>query len=82
AEELRGQSLARQLESERAAAEEAARRAVIRRRQVSAATAVIDALPAVLSSVDGSVAQARLALAAAEAERAGQNEELAGLRRE
>ncbi len=82
AEQARGEALARRLESERAAAEEAARRAVIRRRQVASATAVAEALPAVLDSVDRSVAQARLELAAAESKRAGQNEELTGLRRE
>ncbi len=82
AEQARGEALARQLDSERAAAEEAARRAVIRRRQVDAATRVLEALPAVLDSADRSVAQARVELAAAEAQRASQNEELAGLRRD
>jgi chromosome segregation protein len=82
AEQARGEALARRLEAERAAAEEAARRAVIRRRQVDAATGVVEALPAVLDSVDRSVAQARVELAAAEAQRASQNEELTGLRRE
>jgi chromosome segregation protein len=82
AEQARGEALARQLESERAAAEEAARRAVIRRRQVDAATLVIEALPAVLDSADRSVAQARVELAAAEARRSSQNEELAVLRRD
>jgi chromosome segregation protein len=82
AEQARGEALARRLEAERAAAEEAARRAVIRRRQVDAATSVVEALPAVLDSVDRSVAQARVELGAAEAQRASQNEELTGLRRE
>jgi len=82
AEEARGDALAAQLEAERAAAEAAARRAVIRRRQVDAANAVIEALPAVLDSVDRSVARARVELSEAEAQRASQNEELAGLRRE
>ncbi|MGN7800894.1 chromosome segregation protein SMC [Leifsonia sp. 22587] len=82
AEQARGEALARRLEAERAAAEEAARRAVIRRRQLDAAESVISALPAVLASVDRSVAQARLELAQAEAERASQNEELATLRRD
>ena len=40
------------------------------------------ALPAVLDSVDRSVSEARVQLAAAEAERAAQNEELSALRRE
>ncbi|RDV46690.1 chromosome segregation protein SMC [Leifsonia sp. ku-ls] len=82
AEQARGEALVRRMEAERAAAEEAARRAVIRRRQLDAAESVIAALPAVLASVDRSVAQARLELASAEAERASQNEELATLRRE
>ncbi|MFC6355228.1 chromosome segregation protein SMC [Luethyella okanaganae] len=82
AEEARGQAMARQLEADRAAAEETARRAVIRRRQVEAATSVIEALPPVLASVDASAAQARLELAAAEAQRSSQNEELAALRRD
>jgi chromosome segregation protein len=81
AQELRAAQLAEQLEAERTAAEEAARRAVIRRRQVQAAQTVIDALPAVLDSVDRSVSAARLELATAEAERSAQNEELAQLRR-
>jgi chromosome segregation protein len=82
AEQARGEALARQLDAERAAAEEAARRAVIRRRQTDAATRVLEALPAVLDSVDRSVTQARVELATAEAQRASQNEELTGLRRE
>jgi chromosome segregation protein len=48
---------------------------------VQAAQTVIDALPAVLDSVDRSVSAARLELATAEAERSAQNEELAQLRR-
>ncbi|GAA2061958.1 chromosome segregation protein SMC [Leifsonia soli] len=82
AEEARGVALARRLEAERAAAEEAARRAVIRRRQLDAAESVIAALPAVLASIDRSVAQARLELATAEAERASRNDELSTLRRD
>ena len=74
-------SLTRQLEADRAEADAAARRAVLRRRQVAAASAVADALPAVLASVERSVAEARQQLAAAEAERASQNTELSGLRR-
>lgn len=73
-------ALQRQLEAERAAAEEAARLAVQRQHQVAAATTVLEALPSVLDSVDRSVSQARLELASAEADRAKQNEELAGLR--
>jgi chromosome segregation protein len=81
AEDSRAESLARQLVAERAAAEEQARRTVLRQRQVQSATAVVDALPAVLDAVDRSVAEARLALAAREAERSHQNEELSELRR-
>ncbi|WP_348787480.1 chromosome segregation protein SMC [Leifsonia sp. NPDC080035] len=82
AEQARGEALARQLDAERAAAEEAARRAVIRRRQLDAAQGVVDALPAVLASADRSLAQARVELATAEAQRASQNEELQAVRRE
>ncbi|NNC10981.1 chromosome segregation protein SMC [Planctomonas sp. JC2975] len=82
AEEARTASLVRRLGSERAAAAEAARREVIRRHQVAAAERVISALPKVLDSVDRSVSQARTELAAAEAARAGQNEELVALRRD
>lgn len=73
--------LQRRLDAERAAAEEAARLAVVRRHQIEAAQGVIEALPAVLDTADRSVAEARVALAAAEADRAKQNEELAELRR-
>ncbi|MCU1549947.1 MAG: smc [Glaciihabitans sp.] len=80
AEDARAESLARQLVAERAAAEEQARRTVIRQRQVVSATAVVEALPAVLDSIDRSVSEARLALAAREAERSHQNQELTDLR--
>jgi chromosome segregation protein len=82
AEEARGAQLARQLDEDRAAAQEAARRAVIRRHQLESAQRVIDALPAVLDSVDRSVSEARVELAARESERSKQNEELAALRRD
>ncbi len=75
-------SLERQRESERDAAAEAARRAVIRRGQRAAASAVADELPRVLDSIDRSVTEARIALAAAEAERSAHNEELIALRRQ
>jgi chromosome segregation protein len=74
-------SLTRQMEADRAEADAAARRAVLRRRQITAASAVADALPAVLASVDAAAAEARQHLAAAEAERTSQNVELSGLRR-
>ena len=80
AEEARASGLAKQREAERAAAEEQARVTVLRQRQMVTATTVIDALPPVLNAVDRSVAEARVKLAAAEAERAAQNEELAALR--
>ncbi|GAB3389526.1 chromosome segregation protein SMC [Humibacter soli] len=82
AEDARGASLAQRLEAERAAAAEAARREVIRRHQVDAAERVTAMLPSALDSVDRSVSQARTELAAAEAARAGQNEELVALRRD
>ncbi len=81
AQQAQAETLQRQLEAERTAAEESARLAVLRQHQVAAASGVIDALPAVLDSVDRSVSEARVALAAAEAGRAKQNEELAELRR-
>jgi len=81
AQHAQADSLQKQLEAERAAAEESARLAVLRQRQVQAASGVTDALPAVLDVADRSVSQARVALAAAEAERSKQNEELQELRR-
>ena len=81
AEQLNAVQLQRRLEAEREAADESARRAVIRRRQVASARTVLVALPAVLDAVDRSVSQARVQLAARESERAAQNEELAELRR-
>lgn len=80
AEELAVASLERQRQADQAAAEEAARRAVIRARQAAAATAVTEALPPVLDSADRSVAEARVALAAAEAARSSRNAELVRLR--
>jgi chromosome segregation protein len=74
-------ALQAQLEAERAAAEEAARVAVQRQHQVEAAQRVIAALPAALDVADRSVSEARVALAAAEAARSRQNEELSELRR-
>jgi chromosome segregation protein len=82
AQELRAAQLTKQLDAERVAAQEAARRAVIRRRQVVSAQSVVAALPTVLDAVDRSVSQARVALTQAEAERTQHNEELAQLRRQ
>ncbi|MFD5225321.1 chromosome segregation protein SMC [Microbacterium sp. NPDC058342] len=75
-------ALERQREHEREAAAEAARRAVIRRGQREAASAVADEVPRVLDSIDRSVTEARMALAEAEAERSAHNEELSALRRQ
>ena len=80
--EARIVGLERQRERERTAAEEAARRAVIRRRQRDIAAAVSGQLPALLDSVDRSVAQARVELATAEAARTAVTSELADARRE
>ncbi|WP_104197673.1 chromosome segregation protein SMC [Cryobacterium sp. M15] len=75
-------TLTHRLEADRTAAAVAARRAVVRRRQVDAASRVATALPAVLAAADRSVAEARLQLASAETERASQNTELQQLRRD
>ncbi|WP_105566491.1 AAA family ATPase [Microbacterium halophytorum] len=78
--EGRARGLEKQREREKAAAEHAARRAVIRRRQREVAEGVADELPRAMESVDRSVAEARVALAEAEKRRTEQNEELRGLR--
>jgi chromosome segregation protein len=80
AAEARAVSLERQREREREAAEVAARRAVVRRRQREIAEGVAAELPHLLDSVDRSVAQARLALAEAESARATVTAELRELR--
>ncbi|QYH35740.1 chromosome segregation protein SMC [Salinibacterium sp. M195] len=82
AERARAEQLAEQLVSEREAAQEQARLAVIRQRQIASATRVVEMLPAVLDSVDRSLSEARVDLAAKESERSAQNQELSGLRRE
>ncbi|WP_298872281.1 chromosome segregation protein SMC [uncultured Microbacterium sp.] len=74
--EARIVQLEQQRERERAAAAEAARRAVIRRAQREIAAEVAGALPALLDSVDRSVSQARVELAAAETARAAITDEL------
>ncbi|MFF2369612.1 chromosome segregation protein SMC [Agromyces sp. NPDC058110] len=81
-EEARIRAMQAQYEAERHAAAEAARRAVVRRSQLEAATRVAAWLPAALASVDASVAEAGLALGRAEAERSARNEELQALRRD
>ncbi|RKR73661.1 chromosome segregation protein SMC [Frondihabitans australicus] len=82
AEVSRAKDLQRQLDEQRAAAEEHARQTVIRQRQMAATTRVLDALPSVLDAVDRSVSEARGVLAARESERSTQNAELATLRAE
>ncbi|RWR18442.1 chromosome segregation protein SMC [Microbacterium enclense] len=67
--EARIVQLEQQRERERSAAAAAARRAVIRRAQREIAAEVAGALPALLDSVDRSVSQARVELAAAESAR-------------
>ena len=67
--------------AEKAAADESARRAVLRQRQVQRASAVAAVLPAVQEAIDRSVAEARVALAQRESERAAQIDELLELRR-
>ena len=79
-EELRVEGLRQQLDADRAAAEEAARRIVIRRRQMEKAQAVADDIPPVMASIDTSVAEARVVLAQREADRAAANAELNQLR--
>lgn len=80
AAQARVAGLERQREQERDAAAEAARRAVIRRAQREAASAVAAELPRILDSLDRSVTEARVALSEAEAARSAQNEELTALR--
>jgi len=82
AEEQRIAGMERTFQTEQQAALDAARRAVVRRAQLEAASAVARALPEVLASVDRSVAEARVALGRAEAERASRNEELVRHRRD
>jgi len=78
--EARVVGLERQREREREAAAEAARRAVVRRAQREIAAGVAGQLPAVIDSVDRSLAQARAELAAAESERTAVTAELGQLR--
>jgi chromosome segregation protein len=82
AERRRADQLDRQLEAERAAAEEAARLAVIRRGQIASAEGVLADLPVVLAAVDRSLAEARVALATEESERSKRNSELQVIRNE
>nr|WP_221189458.1 chromosome segregation protein SMC [Microbacterium proteolyticum] len=74
--EARIVQLEQQRERERAAAAEASRRAVVRRAQREVAAEVAGHLPVLLDSVDRSVSQARVELAAAESARTAITEEL------
>ena len=76
------ETLAEQLEMERRAADEAARRAVLRARQVTQAERVSEVLPAILDACDRSLSEARTVQHAAEAERARHSQELTLLRAE
>ncbi|MBN9172912.1 MAG: AAA family ATPase, partial [Microbacterium sp.] len=82
AEEGRVTGLERQREREKAAAAESARRVVLRRAQRDIAAGVVERIPPLLDSVDRSVSEARLALAAAESARTALTAELAELRAE
>ncbi|MBL5975541.1 MAG: chromosome segregation protein SMC [Candidatus Leucobacter sulfamidivorax] len=82
AAEARHRMLESQFEAERVAAEEAARRAVLRARQVARAERVAELLPGIQAACDRSLAEARLAQQAAEQERARHSQELTLLRSE
>lgn len=82
AAEARHRLLADQFDAERQAAEESARRAVLRSRQVARAERVAALLPEILAACDRSLAEARVAQQAAEQERARHSQELTLLRSE
>ena len=82
AAEERGRAMAEQFDAERKAAEEAARRTVLRNRQVARAERVAGALPAILEAADRSLSEARTVQQAAEQERARNSQELTLLRSE
>jgi len=81
-EVARAEGLERRRRQQAAAAEEQARRTVLRQRQMATTSAVLDALPLVVYAVARSLGEARTDLAAREAARAEQNEELVVLRRD
>ncbi|QCR18965.1 chromosome segregation protein SMC [Agrococcus sp. SGAir0287] len=81
-ERERAASLEREMAAQRQAAEDAARRAVVRERQRAAAERVAGALPPVLEAVDRSLSEARLLLAEREAARRENSEALGTLRRQ
>ncbi|QIM18590.1 chromosome segregation protein SMC [Leucobacter coleopterorum] len=82
AAQARCETLAEQYEADQQAAEEAARRAVLRARQVAQAERVADLLPAILDACDRSLTEARLQQQRAEQERARHSQELTLLRSE
>ena len=82
AAEERSRAVSEQFEAERRAADEAARRAVLRARQVERAERVAAALPAILDACDASLSEARTAQQLAEQERARNSQELTLLRSE
>ncbi|MBD8584841.1 AAA family ATPase [Frigoribacterium sp. CFBP 8766] len=82
AEAARAVDLQRQLDEQRAAADEHARRTVVRQLEMRRTSAVLAGLPAVLDAVGRSLAEARHELAVREAARTQQNDELAALRRD
>ncbi|GAA2172560.1 chromosome segregation protein SMC [Agrococcus versicolor] len=81
-ERERATALEREMVAQRQAAEEQARRAVIRERQRRAAERVAGALPPVLDAVDRSLSEARLRLAERETARRENSEALGTLRRQ
>ncbi|QNE44883.1 chromosome segregation protein SMC [Frigoribacterium sp. NBH87] len=81
-EVARAEGLERRRRQQAAAAEEQARRTVLRQQQMATTSAVLDALPLVVDSVARSLGEARTDLAAREAARAEQNEEIVALRRD
>ncbi|MFC7430698.1 MULTISPECIES: chromosome segregation protein SMC [unclassified Agrococcus] len=81
-ERERAASLEREMVAQRQAAEEAARRAVVRERQRAAAERVAGALPPVLEAVDRSLSEARLRLSERETARRENSEALGALRRQ
>jgi chromosome segregation protein len=82
AEAARAVDLQRRLDEQRAAADEHARRTVVRQREMGRTSAVLEALPAVLDAVGRSLAEARQQLTEQEAARTLQNDELTALRRD
>ncbi|XPP26248.1 MAG: chromosome segregation protein SMC [Leucobacter sp.] len=74
--------LVEQFDAERRAAEEAARRAVLRSRQVARAERVAGLLPSIQAACDRSLAEARVAQQTAEQARARHSQELTLLRSE